>query len=104
GAQQRGDIDALGRAEEGLRAGLGRLFALAENYPELKANETFQHLQARISGLEHGIADRRETYNQAVNNNNVRIEQFPDVIVATLFGFRPLRLLKFSAAEKRDVD
>jgi LemA protein len=104
GAQQRGDIEALGRAEGTLRAGLGQLFALVENYPELKANDTFQHLQARISGLESAIADRRETYNQAVNSNNVRIEQFPDLIVAALFRFRALPLLEFSATEKRDVN
>ena len=52
------------------------LFALAEAYPDLKANDTFQHLQTRISGLENSIADRREFYNESVNNNNVRIEQF----------------------------
>jgi hypothetical protein len=55
---------------------------VAEAYPELKTNETFQHLQARISGLENAIADRREFYNESVNVNDVRIEQFPDLLVA----------------------
>jgi len=103
-ARDRGDIPALGQAETELRLGLGNLFALAENYPELKANEGFRQLQARISQLEESIADRREVYNEAVNLNNVRIEQFPDVLLARAFGFRSFPLLKFSDAEKRDVD
>ncbi|MDP3483835.1 MAG: LemA family protein, partial [Sulfuricella sp.] len=76
----------------------------AENYPELKANDSFQHLQQRISGLENGIADRRELYNEAVNLNNVRIEQFPDVIVARMFNFQPADLLEFDATELTDVN
>ena len=103
-AQQAGDIGALGVAEGQLRLGLGNLFAVAEAYPELRANETFQHLQTRITGLENTIADRREFYNDSVNRNNVRIEQFPEVIVARAFDFRPRKLLQFTAAEKRDVD
>ena len=103
-AQASGDMNALGKAETGLRTGLGQLFALAENYPELKANESFQHLQQRISGLENGIADRRELYNEAVNLNNVRIEQFPDVLIARYFKFTAAELLRFSDAEKADVD
>jgi LemA protein len=103
-AREKGDVSAVGHAESGLRAGLGQLFALAENYPQLKANESFQFLQQRISGLENGIADRRELYNEAANINNVRVEQFPDVIVARLFAFKPADLLEFSDAEKADVD
>lgn len=103
-AREQQDVSALGKAESGLRAGLGQLFALAENYPELKANDSFQHLQQRISGLENGIADRRELYNEAVNLNNVRIEQFPDVLIARAFAFKPAELLVFSDAEKADVN
>ena len=103
-AREQHDIGALGAAETGLRLGLGKLFALAENYPELKANESFQFLQQRISGLENGIADRRELYNEAVNLNNVRIEQFPDVLIARHFNFVAAELLRFTDAEKADVD
>ena len=103
-ARERGDVAAVGAAEGELRLGLGNLFAVAEAYPQLKATETFQHLQTRISSLENSIADRREFYNEAVNNNNVRIEQFPDVFVARQFGFRPATLLEFSADEKKDPD
>jgi LemA protein len=103
-AREAGDVGQLGSAETALRVGLGGLFALAEAYPDLKANQTFQHLQSRISGLENAIADRREFYNEAVNINNVRIEQFPDVIIANKFNFKPFELLEFSEEEKRDVD
>ena len=58
-ASEKGDIGAVGVAESMLRTGLGQLFALVENYPDLKSNENFQHLQTRISGLENTIADRR---------------------------------------------
>ncbi|MDX2464420.1 MAG: LemA family protein [Porticoccus sp.] len=103
-AAQSQDIAALGLAETNLRSGLGRLFALAEDYPELKANESFQHLQARISDLENGIADRRELYNESVNLNNIRIEQFPDVLIANFFKFRAHDLLEFSEEETADVE
>ena len=103
-ARAAGDVAALGPAETQLRLGLGNLFAVAEAYPELKSSESFQHLQTRISGLENQIADRREYYNESANNNNVRIEQFPDVIIANFFKFGPRDLLEFSDEEKKDVD
>ena len=103
-AREAGDVGRVGEAEGMLRLGLGNLFAVAEAYPDLKANASFQHLQTRISGLENAIADRREFYNASVNINNVRIEQFPDVIVARLFNFRTAQLLEFEAEELVDVD
>jgi LemA protein len=103
-ARQQQDIPALGQAEGMLRAGLGSIFAVAEAYPELKANENFMQLQTRITSLENGIADRRELYNETVNINNVQIEVFPASIIAKLFNFGEKPLLEFSAAEKADVD
>ena len=103
-ARQKQDVGALGPAESMLRSSLGTLFAVAEAYPELKANENFMQLQSRISQLENAIADRRELYNEAVNINNVRIEQFPDTIVAKMGSFPPAKLLEFSDSEKSDVD
>ena len=103
-ARESQDIPALGAAEAGLRASVGNLFALAEQYPDLKTNQTFLQLQSRISGLENAIADRREFYNESANINNVRIEQFPDALVARTFNFRPAQLLEFDAAEKTDPD
>jgi len=103
-AREQQDIPALGQAEGQLRAGVGSIFAVAEAYPELKANENFMQLQNRITSLENGIADRREFYNDSVNINNVQIEVFPASIIAKLFCFEEKPLLEFSAAEKSDVD
>ena len=103
-ARESQNIAALGTAEGALRGSLGQLFALAEAYPDLKTNQTYIQLQNRISNLENGIADRRELYNESVNVNNVRVEQFPGNIVAGMFGFKQAALLEFDAGEKADVD
>ena len=103
-AREAHDVPALGAAENLLRAGLGQIFAVAEAYPELKANEHFMQLQTRITALENSIADRREWYNESVNLHNVRIEQFPDLIIARMFRYTEQPLLQFSVAEKADVD
>lgn len=103
-ARENHQLAALSDAEQALRQGLGRLFAVAEAYPELKADAHFRQLQERISALENAIADRRELYNDAVNLYNVRLEQFPDTLIARLFHFEAQPLLQFSAAEKADVE
>jgi LemA protein len=103
-ASQSGNIAAVGAAEQQLRAGMTRLYAVAESYPQLKSDETFKNLQIRITALEESIADRREMYNDQVNLNNIRVGVFPDVMVARRFGFLPAHLLEFSGEEKRDVD
>lgn len=100
----RGGSDPATLAAEGaLSAGLGRLFAVAENYPELKANQNFLQLQSRISGLEEQIAHRREFYNEAVNINNVRREQVPDVLLAGVAGVTRRALFEATPQEKADV-
>jgi LemA protein len=103
-AMQFGNMGALEAADNALRVGLGNLFAVAEAYPELKASESFQHLRERITGLEDSIADRREFYNDSAALNNTRIEQFPDLILAKSFSFKPFRLLSFKSEEIADVD
>ena len=103
-ARAHQDIAALSSAESSLRSSMGQLFAVAENYPDLKANQTFLNLQTRITSLENQIADRREFYNDSVNINNVRIQQFPDLIVANMFGFVEQAFLRFASAELKDVD
>jgi LemA protein len=103
-ARENGDVKGVGRAENAMRLGLGNIVATVEAYPDLKANQSIQQLLARITGLENAIADRREFYNESVNLNNVRIEQFPDVIVARLLGFGAADLLVFSEEQKKDVD
>ena len=103
-ARESQDIPALGSAEAGLRASVGNLFAVAEQYPDLKTNQTFLQLQSRITGLENAIADRREFYNESANINNVRVEQFPDAIIAGMFNFKAAPQLQFDTVEKTDVD
>lgn len=103
-ALQANTIKEKATAEAAVGAALTGIFGLAEAYPDLKANENFMQLQTRITALENGIADRRELYNEAVNINNVRIEQFPDSIVAGMFRFEAKPLLEFAVEEKADVD
>lgn len=103
-AARSANVGRIGELEGQLRSLTGQIFAVAEAYPELKADEQFTHLAQRITQLEESIADRRELYNEAVSRNNMRIEQFPDVVVASLFSFRPAKPLRFSEADKRDVD
>lgn len=103
-ARQLQDMAGIASAEAALQGGLGGLFAVVENYPNLKADQSFNALQSRITGLENAIADRREFYNDSANLNNIRIQQFPDLVVAKLFGFKQLGLLEFQPAELEDID
>jgi len=103
-ASSSGNVAAVGAAEQQLRSGMTRLFAVAENYPQLKSDETFRQLQSRITALEESIADRRELYNDQVNLNNIRVKVFPDVMIAQRFGFLPAHLLEFADGEKADID
>jgi LemA protein len=104
GARSAGNIPSVSLAESALRSGLASLYAVAERYPDLKANELFRNLQTRITALETAIADRREVYNDAVNALNVRLETVPDVLIARLCGFTPAAMLKFTAAQTSDID
>lgn len=96
-------VDEKGNADGQVRDALGRLFAVAENYPQLKADQSFQMLQERISSIEEQIADRREFFNHSVNAFNVRIEQIPDVFLANLMGLTARELFEASAEDRRDV-
>ena len=89
------DAGGIGAAEARLRSGFAQVVALAEAYPDLKANAQFRALQQRISGLEAAIADRREFYNESVRINNVTVERFPTSVLAGWFAFRPAELLEF---------
>ncbi len=103
-AMKARDMQQLSAAEAQLEVGLNGLFAVAENYPELKASDSFLRLQTRITTLEESIADRREFYNDSAAINNTRIEQFPDNIVANAFSFKKFDLLDFKPEEMADVD
>lgn len=80
------------------------LFAVAENYPQLKANDNFLKLQNRISELEERIADRREFFNDDVNTYNTRIGQIPDVFVASFMSLKPREMFKVSDEDRRLVE
>jgi len=86
-----------------LSASVQRLFATAENYPDLKASATFLELQERITALENQIADRREFYNDAINLFNTRIRQMPDALMARMAGFEARQMFQVTASEKRYV-
>ncbi|MCD6413324.1 MAG: LemA family protein [Elusimicrobia bacterium] len=97
-------VDEQGKAEDMLTGALGKLFALSEKYPELKANQDFTHLESRITALENQIADRREFYNDSVNVYNIKIHQLPDALIASFAGFKDAELFKIRARERRDVE
>lgn len=80
------------------------LFAVAENYPDLKANQNFLKLQSRISELEERIADRREFFNDDVNTYNTRIRQIPDMFLANMMNLKPRDMFKVSEEERRAVE
>lgn len=96
-------VQEKSKASNQISDALRSIFALAENYPELKANENFMQLQNRISHLEETLADRREFYNDSVNNYNIRIQQIPDVIVAGMLNYRPEEMFEVAEEERRDV-
>lgn len=83
---------------------LRSLFAVAENYPQLKANENFLKLQNRISELEERIADRREFFNDDVNTYNTRIGQIPEVFIASFLELKPRSMFKVSDEDRRLVE
>jgi LemA protein len=77
------------------------LFAVAENYPQLRANENFVQLQKRITEIEECIADRREFFNADVATYNTRIGQIPDVFIANYMGLKPRQMFKVSEGDRR---
>ncbi len=89
-----------GQAEGMLTAALGQLFAVAENYPQLKANEGFRQLQSELEDLENKIAAARRFFNNAVAEYNTHIEQFPAVLLAGALGFGHAEMFALDAAEK----
>jgi LemA protein len=96
--------EAAAEADATLSGALRQLFAVAESYPDLKADSSFRHLQTRISEVEEQIADRREFYNHAVNRFNVRIEQLPDVFIARMLALQEREYFRATAEDHRDVE
>jgi LemA protein len=96
-------ISQKAQADAQMTGALRGLFAVAENYPQLKANENFLKLQTRISELEDRIADRREFFNDDVNTYNTRISQIPEVFVASFMTLKPRDLFKVAEEDRQPV-
>ncbi len=91
-------------ADNQISDALKSVFALSEAYPELRSNENFLNLQNRISGLENEIADRRELYNESVNNYNIRIQSLPDIVIAKGMGLNQEEMFQVEESKKKDVE
>ena len=97
------NINDKAQAENQIVGALGKLFAVAEQYPDLKANQEFLAIQQRISALESTIADRREFYNDSVNLYNIAIEQIPTLWVAQQIGYIARPLLTVAPSDRKDM-
>lgn len=107
GAVQGGNLQEMAQANSELTAGLGRLLAIVENYPQLKSNENFRALQDQLEGTENRIAVSRQDYNETVNTYNAYIRRFPQVITAKVLGKKPRAYFELQtpgAAEAPKVD
>lgn len=102
--QQASTVEQKAQADNMLTGALKSLFAVAENYPELKANADFADLEQRITALEERIADRREFFNDNVNVYNIRIQQIPDSMLAGIMNLQPRGLFKATEEDRRDVE
>jgi LemA protein len=96
-----GAMQALAGAEGQLSGALGRLFALSEAYPDLKANQNMMQLSEEMTSTENKVAFARQAFNDAVMNYNVQREMFPNTIVAGMFNFREAALLKIEDEARR---
>jgi len=101
---QSGGVAAQAAAENMLSGALRQLFALSEAYPDLKANQNFQQLQAELSDLENKIAAARRFFNNAVQEYNTGIQQFPAALFAASLGFQPKQFFDVGAEERKQLD
>ena len=103
GALGRDDVAHRAQVEDALSRALGRLIALAENYPDLKASASFLELQQQLATLENELQMARRYYNGAVRNQNVLVQSFPSNVVAGLFGFTERPFFQLSSESERAV-
>ncbi len=102
-ASKTGDIKGMANGENMLTGTLKSLFAVAENYPDLKANDNFKELQNQLTHTEDQIAAARRIYNENVTYLNTKIQVFPAVLVASLLGFRQKELFEASVIDRKKV-
>ena len=101
-----GDPEAmkkLSQAEQGVSGALGRLFALSENYPDLKANQNMMQLSEELTSTENKVAFARQAFNDSVMSYNILRETFPNSIIAGTFNFKPAQLLEIEDPAKREA-
>jgi LemA protein len=96
-------VQQLAGAENALSGALGRLFALAEAYPDLKANQNMMQLSEELTTTENKVAFSRQAYNDSVMTYNNKREQFPGSVIAGMFTFLPAQLLEIESPQKREV-
>jgi LemA protein len=96
-------VQQLAGAENALTGALGRMFALAEAYPDLKANQNMMQVSEELTSTENKVAFARQAFNDAVMTYNNAREMFPNSIVAGMFAFSPGQLLEIESPEKRAV-
>jgi LemA protein len=96
-------IKQLSQAETGLSGALGRLFALAEAYPDLKANQNMMHFQEELATTENKVSFSRQAFNDSVMQYNTACESFPSSIIANKYNFKIAEFLEIEAPEKREV-
>jgi LemA protein len=103
GARESGDLKKMAEAENYLVQTLKTLFAVAENYPDLKASQNFLELQRELTDTEDKIMYARRFYNANVRDLNIAIESFPMNIIASIFGFKKMDLFEISTPEERET-
>lgn len=96
-------LESKAEANDMLTAALGRLFAVAENYPQLKANENFTQLQKELSDTEDKVAYSRQYYNSVVNDYNIRIRTFPNTLFNEMLGFMEKEFFAANEEERKSV-
>jgi len=101
---QAGGVAAQAAAENALTGALRQLFALSEAYPDLKANQNFQQLQNELSDLENKIAAARRFFNNAVQEYNTGIQQFPAVLLAGALGFTPKEFFDVGVEQRKELE
>ena len=94
-------MEAWMAAQDEVGRALGRLIAISESYPDLKASQNFRDLQVQLEGTENRISNERRKYNEAVKEYNVKIRRFPTNLIASMFGFE--RKAMFEASEGAEV-
>ncbi|MDD7021054.1 MAG: LemA family protein, partial [Aeromonadales bacterium] len=96
------DLKKFEESQGAITAALGRLIAVSENYPDLKANQTFLELQAQLEGTENRIAVARKDFNDAVNEFNRSVRGFPKNLLASMFGFEAKAYLQADESAKQN--